>query len=86
MAIKNQNTDTAKGTAEPGVTTQAPELLEIGELRTKHKIGRAIFAGVCTAQGWNPGKQISEKEFLQAVESFRTAPMDGRKAKGSEVR
>lgn len=77
MVTKNQNTDTAK-VAEPEVAKQAPKLLEIDELRKNHKIGTAIFAGVCAAQDWRPGKQISEEEFVRAVESFTDAPMDGK--------
>ncbi len=84
MANKNQTPDTAKGQAEPEETKQAQELLDINELRTKHKVGKAIYAGVCAAQKWNPGKQISEEAFLQAVENFKTAPMDGRNAKEKE--
>ena len=85
MATKNQTTDTAKA-AEPEVTKPAPELLEIDELRKSHKIGKAIFAGVCAAQDWRPGKQISEEEFVHAVESFTGAPMDGRpRTKESEA-
>jgi|GEM_PF-413891 len=77
MATKNQNTDAAKA-AESEVTKQAPELFEINELRRKNKIGNAIFSGVCAANGWRPGKQISEEEFAQAVAEFTGASMDGR--------
>lgn len=84
MANKDQTQDTAKGQAEPEETKQAQELLDINELRTKHRVGKAIYAGVCAAQKWNPGKQISEEAFLQAVEHFKMSPMDGRNAKEKE--
>ena len=54
----------AAGPQEP----KAPGLFEIGELRKKHKVGRAVFAGVCSAQGWKPGKAVTEEEFLEAIE------------------
>jgi len=50
----------AAGPQEP----KAPGLFEIGELRKKHKVGRAVFAGVCSAQGWKPGRAVTEEEFL----------------------
>lgn len=82
MATKNKTPDTAQGAAaEPEVTKQAPELLEIGELRRKHKVSRAIYAGVCSANDWRPGKQLSEDDFLRAVEAFAGAPADGRPRK-----
>lgn len=85
MATKNQNPDTAKGATEPDVTKQ-PELLEIGELRTKCKVGKAIFAGVCAANDWRPGKRISEDDFAQAVAAFTGTPTDGRSHNESEAK
>lgn len=66
-------TTQAAGPQEP----KAPGLFEIGELRKKHKVGRAVFAGVCSAQGWKPGKAVTEEEFLEAVKKFENAPMRG---------
>ena len=73
MADKNQTPKPAPIVAEQN----GPELLEIGELRSKHKIGRAVFAGVCAAQGWKPGKKITEGEFARAVSEFTGAAMGG---------
>jgi hypothetical protein len=36
-----------------------------------------MFAGVCSAQGWKPGKAVTEEEFLEAVKKFENAPMRG---------
>ena len=58
-----------------------PVLLEIGALREKHGVGRAVFAGLCAARGWKPGKAVTEAEFLAAVRAFGAAPM-GRKEAG----
>jgi hypothetical protein len=73
MAIaKNQS----PATVQPEENTQ--ELLEIGELQRKHKISRAVFAGVCSANGWKPGKLIAMEEFLAAVAKFTEAPINGK--------
>lgn len=61
--------------------TDSPELLELDELRRKHSIKGPVFAGVCSANGWKPGKMLTSEEFLAAVSKFNGAPMDGRPAK-----
>ncbi len=77
MAVKNQSpAEVPDGTMQPE-ETKVPELLEITELRAKHKISRAIFDGVCADKKWKPGKIISEAEFAAAVAEFTGAPMDG---------
>lgn len=40
-----------------------------------------MFAGVCSAQGWKPGKAVTEEEFLEAVKKFENAPMRGSSGK-----
>lgn len=77
MAIKEKGPATASVAAQPGQPKQGPELLEIGELRQKHKVGRAIFAGVCAAQNWKSGKKTTDEEFLAAVKQFTGSPMSG---------
>lgn len=59
----------------------APELVPIDKLREQHKIGHAVYAGVCAANGWRPGKAMAEDEFLAAVAKFNSSPMNGRKSK-----
>ena len=54
MATKAASTPTATGEQNK----KAPALYDVGELRSKHKVGRAVFAGVCSAQGWKPGKAV----------------------------
>lgn len=61
----------------------APELHDVEMLRSKHKISWAVFAGVRAAQGWRPGKMVSEETFLQAVDQFNGEPM---RASRGEVR
>lgn len=62
-------------TASPGA--EAPKVFTIEQLRSEKKINRAVFAGVCAAEGWKPGKTVTEEEFLEAVEKFTSAPMSG---------
>ncbi len=83
MAIKASNTATPAA-AQPEVA-RAPELLEISELRKLNKTGKAVFAGVCAANGWAPGKTITSEEYLKAVEKFSGEPMSG-PGKESEAR
>lgn len=76
MATKKTNA----GTESPATAEQLPapaEYVEIGKLRTKHRIGPALYAGVCSAQGWKPGKAVTEAEFLAAIQAFNSAPMGG---------
>ena len=66
---------TEQPTASPGA--EAPKVFTIEQLRSEKKINRAVFAGVCAAEGWKPGKTVTEEEFLEAVEKFTSAPMSG---------
>lgn len=64
----------------------AAELLPIEQLRDKHKVGRATFAGVCAAKDWRPGRATTETEFLAAVTEFNDTPMNGATRKESEAK
>ena len=66
---------TERPAASPGA--EAPEVFTIEELRNEKNVKRAVFAGVCAAEGWKPGKTVTEAEFLAAVEKFTSAPMSG---------
>lgn len=85
MAIKNQTPNVLPDLADRE-TLKTPELLEINELCIKHRIRRAIFAGVCAAEGWAPGRRISEEAFLSSVRQFESAPMSGSPVKKKEAR
>lgn len=62
MSVKNQG---------PG-----PEaLLPVEELRTRNGIGGPMFAGVCAANGWKPGRAVTEAEFIAAVAGFTSSAM-----------
>ena len=81
MADKNQNPDSTISTEQQPEKAKAQELLEIGELCKQHKISQAVFAGVCSANGWKSGKAISEDEFLKAIDKFKGSSIDGRPGK-----
>lgn len=76
MASK-KTTGAAAPTAAEQQTPAPDEYVEIGKLRAKHRIGPALYAGVCSAQGWKPGKAVTEAEFLAAIQAFNSAPMGG---------
>lgn len=49
----------------------------IAELAETSRTSPAIVAAVCEANGWMPGKRLSEKEFTEAVTRFVKAPAGG---------
>lgn len=75
--MANKKTPEAGIPAQVEQLTASPKVFAIEQLRSEKKINRAVFAGVCAAQGWRPGKTVTEAEFLQAVENFTAAPMSG---------
>lgn len=64
-----------EGAAEEARQPEQP-LLELDALREKHKIARPVFAGVCAANNWKPGRVMTEEAFLRAVTAFTGTPMD----------
>lgn len=60
---------------------QEKDYATVEELKAKRNTPDAVFEGTKAANGWKPGKMVTEKEYLQAVEAFMTAPMDGREVK-----
>lgn len=84
MANKSKEPESTPIVAgQPEGAATASELHDVEMFRSKHNISWAVFAGVCAAQGWRPGKMVSEKAFLRAVEQFNGEPM---RASGGEVR
>lgn len=78
MANKKTAEAMAPAQAEqPPTSPEAPKVFKVEQLRSEKKINRAVFAGVCAAQDWKPGKTVTEDEFLAAVEQFTSAPMSG---------
>lgn len=84
MAAKQNSPDASKPGAQTG--GNAPELLEISELKRKYRTGRAVYAGVCAAQGWRPGRKLTEEEYAAAVEQFTGGRMDGRPGSKSKTK
>lgn len=64
--------------ANSKLAAPAAPALALEALRDQHGVGRAVFAGVCAAQGWKPGRAVAEAEFLAAVRAFGAAPMGGK--------
>ena len=73
---------TSKGTtATVAPAGEAVVHEEISVLERRHQIGAAVMAGVCAMKGWRPGKQVTEEEFLTAVQEFNQTPIRRRKKK-----
>lgn len=66
------------GSTEAPAAKAGGGLTDIARLREQKNVGWGIFAGVCAAENWRPGKQVTSAEFDAAVKRFRDAPMDGR--------
>ena len=49
----------------------------IENLREKHGISLSVFAGACAANGWKPGKALTEKNFLNGITAFSGLAMNG---------
>lgn len=71
---------TSKGAAVAAPAGEPAMQEELHVLAHRHRIGAAAMAGVCAMQGWRPGKQVTEGEFLAAVQEFNHTPI-GRKRK-----
>lgn len=66
-----------KKTEPAAAPAAAQESTALDALCAKYKTPPAVFAGVCAAQGWRAGKQLTEPEYTAAVAAFTGAPMDG---------
>lgn len=78
MATKTNFPD---GAAEMQPSAQSLEMLPIEEHRARLGVGKPVFAGVCAANGWKPGRVMSEADFCLAVKTFTGAPMGTRAVK-----
>jgi hypothetical protein len=64
-----------KTDAEEVAGGQAEELLTIEELAERNRVPRWVMAGLKVAYGWGEGKQLTEKEFTEAVKTWLSGPM-----------
>ena len=81
MAMKNKAPEATTQTVAPAAVAEhgtSPELLTIETLRTRSRTPAAVFAGVCAARGWKPGRTMTGQEYAEAVAGFTGAAMDGR--------
>lgn len=53
------------------------EMHDIGELAHKYHVRIEVLGGIMTANGWKPGKQVTEKAFKKALVDFWKAPISG---------
>lgn len=69
----------APATTAAKADANAAQYKTIGEMQALKGTPEAIFRGTCIAQGWRPGKMVTEKEYDAAVASFGSAPMGGKR-------
>lgn len=69
MAIKNNRLQDA--------APDAASLEDIETLRVRYGVSRPVFVGVCSANSWRRGRQMTAADFLAAVEAYQKAPMTG---------
>lgn len=56
---------------------KGPEIFPVEDLAGKAGIKQWELAGIRRYLGWPDGKQVSEKDFSDAVERFRNRPQGG---------
>lgn len=57
----------------------SPQLIDIEQLKNKFDTSDAVYHGVKAAEGWKPGRQVSEKDYAAAVENFLSGSINGKK-------
>jgi len=65
----------AKKTPEEEVLETSTATIEA--LAQKYRVPNAFISGVCVAQGWRPGKQVTHAEFEKALASFKKSKIGG---------
>lgn len=58
---------------------EAAVYLLIEELKVKKKTSQSVFDGTCSANGWKPGKAVTEQEYDLAVAKFLSGGTGGKK-------
>lgn len=79
---KTDETTTQPADNKTTSTAPEPQIFTIESLKEKFNIQDSIFAAVKISKGWAEGKQVSEKEFNAAVDTWLNAPIN----KGKEVK
>lgn len=51
------------------------ELVEVTQLQKNKNTSASVFSGICAAEGWRPGKSVSESDYDRAVKSFMNRPV-----------
>lgn len=50
-----------------------PEFAAVEELQKRFSTPKAVYDGTKAMMGWRAGKQLTEAEYIKAVERFSTA-------------
>lgn len=49
--------------------------IEISELKEIRNTPESVFRGICAAEGWRPGKSVTEEDYDGAVQRFLRRPV-----------
>lgn len=77
---KSDETTTQSTDNKTTSTAPEPQIFAIESLKQKFNIQDSIFAAIKISKGWAEGKQVSEKDFNAAVDTWLKAPIN--KGKG----
>lgn len=67
----------SKNTKPQDAAPDEAVLEDIETLRARYDVSRPVFVGVCSANGWRRGRQMTAEAFLAAVRAYQKAPMAG---------
>lgn len=69
--------DIQEKVSKPKNTKKGPEIYPVEKLAGKAGMKAWELAGIRRYLGWPDGKQVSEKDFSEAVKRFRNRPQGG---------
>lgn len=57
--------------AKETVTVKEAERYPIEQLQVEEQVSDAIHSGTCSQMGWCRGKEVTKKEYMAAVATFK---------------
>ncbi|WP_027188355.1 hypothetical protein [Desulfovibrio cuneatus] len=76
VASRGERAEGAGGSATPHISTQ-PERKDVDSLIDKEGLPAWHGAALCRAEGWAPGKQVTQQEFADALMRLSSRRLGG---------
>ena len=76
VASRGERAEGAGGSATPHISTQ-PERKDVDSLIEQEGLPAWHGAALCRAEGWAPGKQVTEQEFADALHRLSCRRLGG---------